>query len=98
MKNLRCFVDLSDIDTLIGRDELFGALGITQVQEQSFDFQLMIEYYYDKPVEFAEDFLFFIADDKQKEIMESIRDNKRTAVRSGQGIGKTATISCVIIW
>lgn len=98
MKDLRCFVDLSDIDILIGRDELFGTLGITQVQEQSFEFQMMADYYYDKPVEFAEDFLFFIADDKQKEIMKSIRDNKRTAVRSGQGIGKTATISCIIIW
>lgn len=63
-----------------------------------FDFNAMIEYYYDKPVEFAEDFLRFKADDKQREIMESIRDNKRTAVRSGQGIGKTATVACVIIW
>lgn len=98
MKNLSSLIDLSDIDTLIGRNELFDTLGITQEQEQNFDFQMMVDYYYDKPVEFAEDFLSFVADDKQKEIMESIRDNKRTAVRSGQGIGKTATISCIIIW
>lgn len=62
------------------------------------DFEEMINYYYDKPVEFAEDFLNFKADDKQREIMESIRENKRTAVRSGQGIGKTATVACIIIW
>lgn len=63
-----------------------------------FDFDTMIAYYYDKPVEFAEDFLNFQADAKQREIMESVRDNKRTAVRSGQGIGKTATVACIIIW
>ena len=62
------------------------------------DFDKIIEFYYDKPVEFAEDFLKFKADDKQSEIMTSIRDRKRTAVRSGQGIGKTATVACIIIW
>lgn len=98
MKVTNSILDLSDIETLIDREGLFKEIGITRQEAESFDFQLMIEYYYDKPVEFAEDFLFFIADDKQKEIMESIRDNKRTAVRSGQGIGKTATISCIIIW
>ena len=30
--------------------------------------------------------------------MLSVRDNKRTAVRSGQGVGKTATVACIIIW
>lgn len=64
----------------------------------AFDFDAMIAFYYDKPVEFAEDFLSFQADEKQREIMESVRDHKRTAVRSGQGIGKTATVSCIIIW
>ena len=78
--------------------QLFGVLGTTKVQEQSFDFQMIADYYYDKPVAFAEDFLFFIADDKQKEIMESIRDNKRTAVKSGQGIGKTAKMYSVLLF
>lgn len=64
----------------------------------AFNFDAMIAFYYDKPVEFAEDFLSFQADEKQREIMESVRDHKRTAVRSGQGIGKTATVSCIIIW
>ena len=63
-----------------------------------FDFDAMLAYYYDRPVAFAEDFLDFQADAKQREIMESVRDNKRTAVRSGQGIGKTATVACIIIW
>lgn len=58
----------------------------------------LIEYYYDKPAEFAEDFLSFSGDEKQRQIMESIRDNRRTTVRSGQGVGKTATVACVVIW
>lgn len=69
-----------------------------KMEQEEVDYEEIMAYYYDRPVEFAEDFLNFIADDKQKEIMESIRDNKRTVVRSGQGIGKTATISCIIIW
>ncbi|OON99158.1 MAG: hypothetical protein ATN35_02060 [Epulopiscium sp. Nele67-Bin004] len=62
------------------------------------EFDKLLEFYYNRPVEFAQDFLGFYADSAQREIMQSIRDNKRTAVKSGQGIGKTATISCVIIW
>lgn len=58
----------------------------------------LVQYYYDRPAEFAEDFLGFTADDRQLEIMKSVQDNKRTAVRSGQGIGKTATVACIVIW
>lgn len=91
-------MNLDELQTLLDSETLLKTLGFTKDEENTFDFEKMVDFYYDKPVEFAEDFLNFKADKKQQEIMESIRDNKRTAVRSGQGIGKTATISCVIIW
>lgn len=63
-----------------------------------YDYTDLVEYYYSRPAEFAEDFLGFIADSKQQAIMESVRDSKRTAVRSGQGVGKTATVAGIVIW
>lgn len=77
---------------------LFSALGITEEEQESFDFLEMQEYYFDKPCEFMEDFLGLIADDKQRDVAESVRDHKRTAVRSGQGVGKTAIVSGIVIW
>ncbi|MGE0026871.1 MAG: AAA family ATPase [Thermoleophilia bacterium] len=35
---------------------------------------------------------------KQRAILESIRDNKRTAVRSGHGTGKTAIVARAVLW
>jgi phage terminase large subunit len=35
---------------------------------------------------------------KQREIAESVRDNRRTAVRSGHGVGKTTTAAVIILW
>lgn len=35
---------------------------------------------------------------KQREIMESVRDNRRTAVRSGHGVGKSHVASAVASW
>ena len=89
---------------LIGKDtldlvELEGInLRLAQKKVESIDFYELIDLYYDDPIGFSEDVLNFYPDDKQIEIMLSVRDNKRTTVRSGQGVGKTATVACIIIW
>lgn len=101
MEALDRFLEALD---LIGKDateliELEGVnLKAAAEKLEQIDFGEMIELYYNDPVGFAEDVLEFYPDDKQQEIMLSVRDNKRTAVRSGQGVGKTATVACIIIW
>lgn len=35
---------------------------------------------------------------KQREIIESVRDNPRTAVRSSHGVGKTMTAAATVLW
>lgn len=49
------------------------------------------------PVGFARDVLGFHAWSKQREILESVRDNPATAVRSSHGVGKTATAAEVVM-
>ncbi len=50
------------------------------------------------PVGFARDKLGFESWSKQREIMESVRDNTRTAVRACNGPGKTATAAEIALW
>lgn len=89
---------------LLGKDTLdmiqCEGISIKAASEkiEQIDYGEMVDLYYDDPIGFAEDVLSFYPDDKQKEIMLSVRDNKRTSVRSGQGVGKTATVACIIIW
>lgn len=52
----------------------------------------------DDPAGFSERVLGFSAWSKQREILESVRDHKRTAVRSCHGSGKTATAARVALW
>lgn len=54
--------------------------------------------YADDPVGFSTDILGFTPWSKQREILEAVRDHPRTAVRSGHGIGKTATAAQVVLW
>ncbi|MCC5468676.1 AAA family ATPase [Pelosinus baikalensis] len=101
MDPLNRFLEALD---LIGKDtldlvELEGInLKSAQQKVESIDFEELIDLYYDDPIGFSEDVLNFYPDEKQIEIMISVRDNKRTTVRSGQGVGKTATVACIIIW
>jgi phage terminase large subunit len=62
------------------------------------DWEEMFDIYHDDPVAFCEDILEFYPDHWQKEGMLSVRDNPKTSIRSGQGVGKTAFTSCIIIW
>lgn len=50
------------------------------------------------PVYFCENFLGTSLWEKQKEIIESVRDNKHTVVRSGHGVGKTFVSANIVLW
>ncbi len=50
------------------------------------------------PVWFSREILRFTPWSKQREILESVRDNEATAVRSCHGVGKTATAAEVVLW
>lgn len=55
-------------------------------------------YYTTRPVEFARDILGVDTWEKQEEILNSVLTNKRVAVRSCHGAGKTFTASVVVLW
>jgi hypothetical protein len=57
-----------------------------------------IERYRADPVSFCSEVLRFSCWSRQREILESVRDNPRTAVRSCHGPGKTATAARVALW
>lgn len=50
------------------------------------------------PAEWVSGRLRQFAWSKQREILESVRDNRRTAVRSGHGVGKSHTAALVACW
>jgi hypothetical protein len=50
------------------------------------------------PLWFVENVLGGYLWSKQREVMESLRDNRRTAVRSGHGVGKTYTGATAALW
>lgn len=58
----------------------------------------LLEIYVDDPVAFVEDILEVEPDDWQKAVLRDIAENPRVSVRSGQGVGKTAMESWVILW
>lgn len=66
--------------------------------ESKIDWGKIYDLYYNDPVGFCEDILNFYPDSWQKEGLESVRDNPKTSIRSGQGVGKTAFTACLIIW
>jgi len=51
-----------------------------------------------EPRFFLEQILGFTPWSKQLEIVESVRDNPRTAVRSANGVGKTAIAARTVLW
>ena len=68
-------------------------LAVLHMQQQS-----LREEYYNDPVLWAKEVLGFHMWSKQREIAESVRDNKRTAVRSANGSGKTAVAGVLAAW
>lgn len=52
----------------------------------------------DNPAGFIEEFLGIKPWEKQTEICESVRDNRRTVVPSCHGAGKTTIAACIALW
>lgn len=62
------------------------------------DIAYLMETYRDKPVEYVHDVLMAECDEWQGKFLRSLVENKRTAVKSGHGIGKTASVAFAIHW
>lgn len=58
----------------------------------------VIQYYLDNPVDFVREVIHADPDENQIMILNSVKDAKLTAVKSGHGVGKSATLSWIIIW
>ncbi len=58
----------------------------------------LFEQYRNDPVFFAEHFLGIYTWSKMRDVMRSVRDNKRTAIRAGHGLSKTFTAALVAVW
>lgn len=55
-------------------------------------------FYADNPIYFVEDVIRAKPDEKQRDILRSLRDYPMTSVRSGHGIGKSAVEAWSVIW
>ncbi len=58
----------------------------------------VLEVYYDDPAAFLEDFLNMKCDDWQDEVATDVAAYPKVAVKSGQGVGKTALEAGLIVW
>lgn len=61
------------------------------------DLETLIDYYYDKPVQFMEDLGYTLAD-TQKKILNACLEHNRIIVWSGNGTGKTAGVMMAAYW
>lgn len=57
-----------------------------------------LEIYYDNPTAFLEDMLDMECDDWQGVVASDVANESKVAVKSGQGVGKTALEAGLIIW
>lgn len=60
--------------------------------------KVMAAKYAHDPVGWVRDRLRWMVWSKQAEVMHSVRDNRRTAVRSGHGVGKSHSASLIAAW
>ena len=58
----------------------------------------ILEIYYDNPKAFLEDMLDMDCDDWQGLVASDVANYPKVAVKSGQGVGKTALEAGLIIW
>lgn len=58
----------------------------------------VLEVYYDNPTAFLEDMLDMECDDWQGAVASDVANESKVAVKSGQGVGKTALEAGLIIW
>lgn len=66
--------------------------------EQSQFAAYIAEKFYFDPYGYCRAILGFDPDEWQRTVLESIRDNRRSAVRSGHGVGKTRLAASIIHW
>jgi len=64
----------------------------------NFDFDAIVEWWRAEPVIFIKEILGIEPWSRQREIIESVRDNSRTSVRSASAVGKTAVSACIALW
>ena len=57
-----------------------------------------IRFYANEPIYFVEDIIKAIPDEKQRDILRSLRDYPMTSVRSGHGVGKSAVEAWSVLW
>ena len=57
-----------------------------------------LEVWANDPVAFCEEALDFTPDAWQKEALYAVRDNRRVAIKSGQGVGKTGIEAVILLW
>jgi len=62
------------------------------------DAKLLLERCSEDPVYFLTEILGVEPWEKQKQIIESVRDNQYTVVASGHGVGKTFVSACTALW
>ena len=62
------------------------------------DLMEVLDVYYDDPVAFLEDFLDMECDEWQRETAADLAAHPKVAVKSGQGVGKTALEAGLLIW
>lgn len=65
--------------------------------------QEMLSYYQTHIIEFVYDIIFqnkteYFLSDQQKEFLLAIQNNDKVSVKSGRGVGKTASVSFAVIW
>lgn len=58
----------------------------------------ILDIYYDNPEAFLEDFLNMECDEWQAAVADDVAKHSKIAVKSGQGVGKTALEAGLIIW
>ncbi len=62
------------------------------------DFLEILDFYYDHPAEFLKDCLHMDLDDWQADTAQDVQESAKVAVKSGQGVGKTALEAGLVIW
>jgi len=58
----------------------------------------IVEHYHSDPFGYCRDILQFTPDEWQRDVLLSLHKNRRTAVRSGHGVGKTRLAAAAIHW
>lgn len=57
----------------------------------------LVSYYFDKPIEFVEDMIGATPTKQQKKVLTAYIEDGIISVKSGHGVGKTATLSWIIL-